>query len=156
MTGHKFRRPDSECISHAELKRRFEYVGKSGLRRKNGSRGKTGNVKTTGYVRVSIDHKSYFMHRLVWFYHKKKWPVELNHIDRDKLNCAIDNLEECSRKENQTHAMGRRCAAFIGEKKVAEFDSLIIAAAWASVGYWVIAKAIEKGHERAGHRWGAA
>ena len=153
MTGHKFRRPDSECISHAELKRRFEYVGKAGLRRKNSRRGKTGNVNTTGYVRVQIDGKSYLMHRAVWFFHKKKWPLEINHLDGDKLNCAIENLEDCTRKANQTHALGKPCAAFVGGKKVAEFESIAIAAAWAKVGRKVIERGIVSGKEKAGFTW---
>lgn len=155
MTGHKFRRPDSECISHAELKRRFEYVGKAGLRRKNSRRGKTGNVNTTGYVRVQIDGKSYLMHRLVVFFHTGKWPLEVNHKKRNKRNNAIENLEDSNRKANQTHALGKPCAAFVGGKKVAEFASIVNAAAWAEVSYKVISKAIEKGHERAGHLWRA-
>lgn len=153
MTGHKFRRPDKDCISHAELLRRFDYVGKDGLRRKNSNHGKTGNVNSTGYVRVQIDGKSYLMHRLVVFYHEKKWPIEVNHKKRNKQNNAYENLESCDRKTNQTHALGIRCAAYRGKKKVAEFDSIAIAAAWAKVERKVIERAIVSGAVKAGHRW---
>lgn len=155
MTGHKFRRPDSECISHAELKRRFEYVGNAGLRRKDSRRGKTGNVNTTGYVRVQIDGKSYLMHRLVVFYHTGKWPLEVNHKKRNKRNNAIENLEDSTRKANQTHALGKPCAAFSGRKKVAAFRSIAEAAAWAKVSVWVLRKAMLTGTVKAGHRWRA-
>lgn len=154
MTGHKLRRPDKDCIKHAELLRRFEYVGKDGLRRK-GRKGKTGNVNTTGYVRVQIDGKSYLMHRLVWFYNRREWPIELNHIDRNKTNCAMSNLEECSRSENQAHALGKPCAAYLGQKKVAAFRSIADAAAWAKVSVWVLRKAMQSGTVKAGHRWRA-
>jgi len=153
MTGHKFRRPDKDCITHAELLRRFDYVGKEGLRRKDSSRGKTGNVNTTGYVRVQIDGKSYLMHRLVMFYHTGKWPIEVNHKKRNKQDNAIENLESCDRKTNQTHALGIRCAAYRGKKKIAEFESIAIAAAWAKVSIWVLRNAIKSGAEKAGHRW---
>lgn len=156
MTGHKFRRPDKDCISHAELLRRFEYVGKAGLRRKDSRRGKTGNVNTTGYVRVQIDGKSYLMHRLVVFYHTGKWPIEVNHKKRNKQNNAIENLESCDRKANQTHALGKPCAAYLGKKKIAAFASIVDAAAWAKVNYRAIAKAIKSGEVKAGHRWRAA
>lgn len=156
MTGHKFRRPDKDCISHAELKRRFEYVGKAGLRRKNSNRGKTGNLNSTGYVRVQIDGKSYLMHRLVVFYHEGKWPIEVNHKKRDKQNNAYENLESSDRKANQTHALGKPCAAFSGRKKVAEFASIVDAAAWAKVNYKVIARALKSGKARAGHQWRVA
>ena len=124
MTGHKFRRPDAECISHAELLRRFEYVGKAGLRRKDSRRGKTGNVNTTGYVRVQIDGKSYLMHRLVWFYHHGQWPIELNHKKRNKQNNAIENLESCTRKENQIHALGKRVKAIRKGKTLKTFRTI--------------------------------
>ena len=153
MTGHKFRRPDKDCISHAELLRRFDYVGKDGLRRKDSSRGKTGNVNTTGYVRVQIDGKSYLMHRLVMFYHTGKWPIEVNHKKRNKQNNSIENLESCDRKTNQTHALGIRCAAYRGKKKIAEFESIAIAAAWAKVERKVIERAIVSGAEKAGFTW---
>ena len=116
----------------------------------------TGNVNTTGYVRVQIDGKGYLMHRAVWFFHKKKWPLEINHLDGDKLNCAIENLEDCTRKANQTHALGKPCAAFVGGKKVAVFPSIVDAAAWAKVRYQSLAKAIKTGEVKAGYRWRAA
>lgn len=154
MTGHKLRRPDKDCITHAELLRRFDYVGKDGLRRK-GRKGKTGNVNTTGYVRVQIDGKSYLMHRLVVFYHEGRWPIEVNHKKRDKRNNAYENLEPCDRKENQTHALGKPCAAYIGKKKVAAFRSIADAAAWAKLSVWVLRKAMQSGAVKAGHRWRA-
>lgn len=129
MTGHKFRRPDKERMSHKELLRRFTYENDT-LRRIKG-RGGNGYVKSTGYLWLRIDGKEYSLHSLVWFYHHKKWAVELNHKDRNKLNCAIWNLEENTRKENQTHALGIPCKALSGGKVVAEFASLSIAAAWA-------------------------
>lgn len=154
MTGHKFRRPDKERISHFELTGRFTYENDT-LRRIKG-RGGDGYVKSTGYVWLKIDGKDYSLHSLVWFYHHKRWAVELNHKDHDKLNCAIWNLEEVTRKENQTHALGKPCAAFSGRKKVAEFASIVIAAAWAKVNYKVIARALKSGKTRAGHQWRAA
>lgn len=154
MTGHKFRRPDKERITHKELLRRFTYENDT-LRRIQG-KGGNGYVKSTGYVWLKIDGKDYSLHSLVWFYHHKRWAVELNHKDRDKLNCAIWNLEENTRKENQTHALGKPCAAFSGRKKVAEFASIVDAAAWAKVRHQSLAKAIKTGQVKAGYRWRAA
>lgn len=164
MTGHKFRRPDKERISHAELTRRFFYENDT-LRRKGG-KGKTGYVKSTGYLWIKIDGKEYSLHSLVWFYHHKKWAMELNHKDRDKTNCAIWNLEEHTRKENQTHALGIPCAAYRNGKKVADFASLSIAAEWAKVtsenigacvrGYRLTKGVKERRKTAGGYEWRAA
>lgn len=105
MKGHKFRRPDAERITHSELSKRFAYDEKNGglIRVKiigSKAKGKTGRVKSTGYHSIQIDRKHYLTHHLVWFYHHNQWPVELDHMDRNKLNNRIENLKEVTRKEN--------------------------------------------------------
>ena len=102
---------------------------------------------------MQIDGKSYLMHRLVMFYHTGKWPLEVNHKKRNKRNNAIENLENSNRKANQTHALGIRCSAYRGKKKIAEFDSIAIAATWAKVERKVIERAIVSGAEKAGFTW---
>ena len=107
--GHKFRRPDSERISHADLVRRFELIP-DGIRRRpikfhkgpgGGELKKTGRVKSNGYHSIKVDGKDYMTHHLVWFYVHKKWPLEIDHFpDPNKLNNGIENLRECTRKEN--------------------------------------------------------
>ena len=67
-----------------------------------------------GYHRVTLyanhNHRLTTIHRLVLQAFKKKPRGKdyANHIDGDKLNNHIDNLEWCTRSENQTHmwAMG--------------------------------------------------
>lgn len=133
MTGHKFRRPDKDRHTFKHLVKRVRYNDETGLIERVGInyKGKVGNIKSTGYMRIKIDGIDYLYHHIVWMLCKKKWAVELNHKDRNKLNCAIWNLEENTRKENQTHALGIPCKALSDGKVVAEFASLSIAAAWA-------------------------
>jgi len=50
--------------------------------------------------------KNFTIHRLVAlnFLEKPEWKYEVNHIDGDKNNNRVDNLEWCTRSNNQKHA----------------------------------------------------
>ena len=56
--------------------------------------------------------KRYFRHRLVaqHFIDNPNNLPEVNHKDNNKLNCNVDNLEWCTREENerQSHASGNK------------------------------------------------
>lgn len=73
------------------------------------------NIGTTGYwqVRLTMDGngKGYKVHRLIaaaFIPNPENKPC-INHIDGNRLNNALANLEWCTHKENQQHAskMGR-------------------------------------------------
>ena len=102
MKGHKFRRPDSERITHADFISRFEiFDGRLRRKPRPGVKMRTGHIKDSGYESVKIDGREYYVHHLVWFYYHKRWPIEIDHIDRCKINNRIENLREVTRKENQ-------------------------------------------------------
>lgn len=68
-------------------------------------------ISISGYVMVALTTnkkpKPLFVHKLV-LQHFKPNPLnkkEGNHIDGNKLNNHIDNLEWCTRKENMQHAV---------------------------------------------------
>lgn len=58
-----------------------------------------------GYKSVQINGKSYYIHRLVaeQFIPNPMMYGEVNHIDENKSNNSVDNLEWCSRKYNQNY-----------------------------------------------------
>lgn len=76
---------------------------------------KTGNIKkpdknSCGYWRVTLQNKHHnpsierhFVHRLV-AEHFIQGSGEVNHIDSDKDNNNVSNLEWCTRKENELHS----------------------------------------------------
>ena len=67
-----------------------------------------GTVKPDGYVRVKIDKKLYYLHRLIWLYHYGVWPTEIDHIDRNPSNNAVENLREVSRSVNMRNTKLKR------------------------------------------------
>lgn len=75
-------------------------------------RGKILNMtpNTNGYLRVFLSKhsqvKTHYVHRLVaqHFCPQGIGQVEVNHINGDKLNNSVDNLEWCTKHENLHHA----------------------------------------------------
>lgn len=64
----------------------------------NNRAGKTaGTIGKDGYVRVSIQRKSYLAHRLAWAYAYGKWPEHwLDHINRNRADNRLANLRVAS------------------------------------------------------------
>lgn len=59
-----------------------------------------------GYARITVNKKQYKVHRLVaetLIPNPHNLP-QVNHIDGNKLNNAVDNLEWCTAKDNLVHA----------------------------------------------------
>lgn len=80
--------------------------------KQNSTRGRliTPSINSRGYYVVSIEihgvRKTVLLHRLVaktFLHNPKNLPV-INHIDGNKLNCHVDNLEWCSHSYNLQHA----------------------------------------------------
>lgn len=62
--------------------------------------------RENGYFRASLDGKKYYIHRLVadTFYAGDHSGLDVNHIDGNKENNFIANLEWVTRKANIRHA----------------------------------------------------
>jgi hypothetical protein len=68
------------------------------------------SIKTNGYLSVMLTldgtHKRYFVHRIVYLTFKDEInkSLEINHIDGNKKNNRLENLEAITHKENIAHA----------------------------------------------------
>lgn len=64
-------------------------------------------MNTNGYLRVFIDGKKIYLHRVVAdsFFDGDHTGLDVNHKDGDPTNNFLGNLEWCTRKENINHAI---------------------------------------------------
>ena len=68
-------------------------------------------LTSDGYLKVTLSNncksKKYYLHRLVaiQFLDNLDNLPQVNHIDGNKLNNSITNLEWCTKQENQNHAI---------------------------------------------------
>lgn len=60
-------------------------------------------ISTKGYYVIGRKNKTLYVHRLVATSFLGKSELDINHIDGDKLNNEISNLEYCTSKENHIH-----------------------------------------------------
>ena len=87
-------------------------------------------VTHQGYRQLYVDGKCYLLHRLVFFYHHGYWPKVVDHIDGDRQNNRIENLQDCSMSENiakaklfKTNKTGHKGVSF--NKKSVKYESYI-------------------------------
>lgn len=62
---------------------------------------KAGTINGSGYEQIWIDKRCYRTHRLVWKLHHGTDPAPiLDHIDGNRLNNRIENLQELDQRQN--------------------------------------------------------
>ena len=83
-----------------------DKIGKE-VHQKMPSRLLTPRKTKSGYLRVQMCNKDFYIHRLVCanFIRPLKPKEEVNHKDGNKANNRLDNLEIVTRVENQNHAI---------------------------------------------------
>lgn len=82
-----------------------------------------------GYLAVMLKRKNYYVHRLVAeaFLPNPENKPQVNHLDEDKTNNHVSNLEWCTSKENMNHhdlpkRIGKRKRGkVINNKPIAQF-----------------------------------
>jgi hypothetical protein len=58
-------------------------------------------ANANGYIRIMVNWKSYYAHRLAWLIYYWDWPEgQIDHIDGDRRNNKISNLRDVSPAQN--------------------------------------------------------
>lgn len=84
-----------------------------------------GSINKNGYIYVCINYKKYLVHRIAWFLHYNKWPIDsLDHINGFPLDNRISNLREAThaqnmrnKKKNKANTSGHKGVSFDKERK---------------------------------------
>jgi hypothetical protein len=103
-------------ITAARLRELLHYDQETGLftwRVDKGYRIKAGDPaghdNWHGYLRVRVDGKVYYLHRLAWLYVHGVWPAqEIDHINGVRDDNRIENLREATAKQNSANTRRSR------------------------------------------------
>jgi hypothetical protein len=97
-------------MTNEELRKMFVYESRGMLRRVGGRKDypwrRIGTKKV--YLATTVRGETFYLHRLVWQYHRGTVPSVIDHIDNDPTNNRIENLRECTNAENQYNSAIKR------------------------------------------------
>lgn len=112
-----------EDITLEELRQALNYEPDTGIftwRKSPVNRAKIGTMAGTttpkGYVRIVINRKPCFAHRLAWLYVHGVWPKQqVDHINGNPADNRIANLRDCTNQENnQNRRVVRGISKYMG------------------------------------------
>lgn len=105
---------DVKMINISEIETKYTIYSDGRVFNKNKGREIKGSLSNCGYNRVTVCGNRLSRHRLIAmkFLPKIDGKEYINHIDGNKLNNNVSNLEWCTSSENAKHAFdsGLRCA----------------------------------------------
>lgn len=112
-------------ITQARLKELLHYDPETGVftwaiaRRKCRKGHIAGTMNGNGYVRIIIDRKKHYAHRLAWLYVTGKLPDDqIDHVNMDKSDNRFCNLREATCQQNNVNKNARTATGSKGVVRV--------------------------------------
>lgn len=96
---------ESERSLYEECHKRFLYVDgdlicKYNIHHTQMEAEKAGTLCSNGYIKICVDYKQYWLHRIIFLMHYGYLPNKIDHKDRDRLNNRIENLRDATDSVN--------------------------------------------------------
>jgi hypothetical protein len=100
--------------STEELRKVFEYVDGCLYWKIKPNRNipigrKLGSLCSNGYLKGTYKKQTYLLHRLIWVWHGNKLEknMEIDHINYDRTDNRIENLQQLTRAEHDMRKKGK-------------------------------------------------
>ena len=92
---------ESERLLYEECHKRFLYVDgdlicKYNIHRTQMKGQIAGTLCSNGYIKICINYKQLWLHRVIFLMHHGYLPKLIDHKDRDRLNNKIENLRDAT------------------------------------------------------------
>lgn len=73
------------------------------------SKSKAGSIDIQrGYVKIGINNKNYYLHRVIWLWHFGYIPKVIDHINGNRSDNRIENLRDVNTQENTKNSSLRK------------------------------------------------
>lgn len=93
-----------------------------------------GCLRANGYLSTYYKKSSYYIHRIIWLLNYKKFPNGMiDHINGNKTDNRIQNLRDCTNRENLSNTKKHREGKLVGCSKVGNRYRAQIGMNWKTV-----------------------